>query len=625
MMERALISGARCGAVLSPGSGRLRPVAGLAVVIASLLLAARLASAAQLFTEIDPGVAQPPFPCVAWGDYDGDGDLDLLVAGLGSHDIAFANLYRNTGGTFANSGAVLLGLSRASAAWGDFDGDGDLDLAMTGLTTAGVPTTRVYRNDGGTFTALAGSFLGVLAGNIAWGDMDGDGDLDLIVTGVTSTSPQVGVGATRLYRNDAGTFVQVTHPFPNCYLGSVAWGDYDNDGRLDVIITGTSETGGLFAGVWHNDGGGAFSDAGANLPGDDLGYAVWGDYDGDGDLDLLFGGNSNDGFISRIYRNDGGSFTDIQAGLLPVLWAAAQWGDFDDDGDLDVMLMGYDPVAQVPRSILYRNDAGTFVDSGQLFHNLYLGTASAIDYDNDGDLDVLLAGNSAGLDVLRLFRNDGIVGNTAPTAPGNLTATPSGTTVNLSWTAASDDHTPASGLSYNLRVGTTPGGCQVVSPHAAAGGYRRLPALGNAQSDLSATLVDLKPDSTYYWSVQAVDGAFVGGPFAAEGSFTVRVAGVGDPGLGTVVTMQAGPNPFREGTVVRVAGSAEALRVMVFDAAGRRVRTLYEGSIGGGHLALRWDGRDGLGRRLPTGIYLVRLERASVGALGRPVVLAKLE
>jgi VCBS repeat protein/flagellar hook capping protein FlgD len=564
---------------------------------------------AQQFTEINTGLAAPPNPCAAWGDYDGDGDLDLLVAGLGRHDVAFSTLYTNSGGTFTDSGVILLGLARASAAWGDFDGDGDLDLAMTGLTSAGVPTTRIYRNDGGTtFTALPGSPLGVLAGSVAWGDYDGDGDLDLLITGVTSTVPNVGVAATRLYRNDGGTFVSVPHPFPNCFLGAVAWGDYDRDGRPDLLIAGTSENNALFADVWHNDGGGLFTAAGAGLPGTDLGPAAWGDYDNDGDLDLLFGGNSNDGFITRIYRNDGGTFVDANAGLLGLLWASGGWGDFDNDGDLDVMVSGYDAVAQVARSILYRNDAGTFTDSGLPFHNLYLGLLSWADYDNDGDIDLLIAGNEVGADLMVLYRNNDATSNIAPGAPANLAADFLGADVKLSWSAAADDHTPSGGLSYNLRAGTTPGGTQVVSPHSAAGGGRRLPDLGNAQADLAVRLGGLLPGVTYYWSVQAVDGAFIGSAFAPEASFTFAVTGVGDAAA-PPVAVHATPNPFARSTTLEVAGVATArARFLIYDTAGRLVRRLGESEADRDARAVTWDGRDQSGRELPAGVYRFRLE-----------------
>jgi len=514
---------------------RARVLSSLFALLAAVaMLMAPGRAAAQLFTEINPGLPAMSRPCVVWGDYDGDGDLDVLVAGPGRQDVSVTSIYKNTGGSFTDSGIVVLPLQFAAAAWGDFDGDGDLDLAMIGLTTAQVPTMRIYRNDGGIFTPLTGNFTGVYAGTVTWADYDGDGDLDLLVTGVTTTGP-VGVPATRLYRNDGGgVFTSVPHPFPDVYLGAVAWGDYDNDGDLDVVVTGTDGTGALKAALWRNDGAGGFTDAGANLPGMDLGFAAWGDYDGDGDLDLLFGGNSNDGWITRLYRNDGGTLTDANAGLLGVLWASAAWGDYDNDGDLDIMLMGYDATAQTRVSRLYRNDAGTFVNSGQTFHDLFLGTLSWMDYDNDGDLDLLLAGNTgmAGVDFTGIYQNNSVIANTRPTEPSNLVANVAGTSVTLSWAAASDAQTPTPALTYNLRVGTTPGGSQIVAPQSTSGGSRLVPAFGNAGHSLTAKVGHLKAGTNYFWSVQAVDTAFSGSAFAAEGSFTALVD---PPSAGSIV------------------------------------------------------------------------------------------
>jgi hypothetical protein len=502
-------------------SQHLHPLITLLVTVAFLNSAA--SATAQLFTEVNPGLAAMARPCVAWGDFDGDGDLDVLVAGPGKQDASVTILYRNTNGSFADSGIVVPPLQFAAAAWGDFDGDGDLDLAMTGLTTAGVPTTRILRNDSGTnFTVVAGAFTGVYAGTVTWADFDGDGDLDLLVTG-TATTGAVAVPATRLYRNDGGgVFTSVPHPFPNVYLGPVAWGDFDNDGDLDVVITGIDDTGALVAVLWRNNGAGVFTDAGANLPGMDLGFVAWGDFDGDGDLDLLFSGNSNESWITRIYRNDDGTLTDANAGLLGLLWSSGAWGDFDNDGDLDLMVMGYDGDAQVRVSRLYRNDAGTFVNSGQTFHDVFLGTLDWIDYDNDGDLDLLLAGNTgtSPVDFTGFYRNNSAIANTPPTAPSNLVAQVTGTSVTLGWTAANDAQTPAPALTYNLRVGITPGGSQIVPPHSSGSGYRFLPDSGNAGHNLTARLNHLKPGTNYFWSAQSVDTAFAGSPFAGEGTFS---------------------------------------------------------------------------------------------------------
>ena len=145
-----------------------------------------------------------------------------------------------------------------------------------------------------------------------------------------------------------------------------------------------------------------------------------------------------------------------------MIWSSAAWGDYDNDGKLDAMIMGYDPVAQVPVSRLYRNIGGNaFADSGQTFHNLYLGTLSWVDYDNDGNLDLLLAGNNAGADQLILYRNNNSAKNTVPGAPAGLVATNFGPNISFSWSAAADPQTPPAGLGYNLRVGTIAGcrGC----------------------------------------------------------------------------------------------------------------------------------------------------------------------
>ncbi len=109
---------------------------------------------------------------------------------------------------------------------------------------------------------------------------------------------------------------------------------------------------------------------------------------------------------------------------------------------------------------------------------------------------------------------------TVPTAPTNLIATVAGNTVTFRWSAANDAQTPSGALTYNLRVGTLPGGSDVVAPMAAPNGLRRLPQMGNAGQNPFRTMA--LPIGPLYWSVQAVDGGFAGGPFSAEAFVFLR-------------------------------------------------------------------------------------------------------
>src|SRR6185295_5624613 len=107
-----------------------------------------------------------------------------------------------------------------------------------------------------------------------------------------------------------------------------------------------------------------------------------------------------------------------------------------------------------------------------------------------------------------------------PAAPAGLSATVNGTTMLLKWNAPADDHTPAAGLSYNVRIGTTSGGSDIVSAPALSNGVLRVPQMGSVRNG-SMTFNGLTPGQTYYWSVQAVDTSFAGSPFAPEQEFSI--------------------------------------------------------------------------------------------------------
>jgi len=189
------------------------------------------------------------------------------------------------------------------------------------------------------------------------------------------------------------------------------------------------------------------------------------------------------------------------------------------------------------------------LDYGYVFNSLYLGhsdfkfTSSRVlfgsvsaavpgDFDHDGVMDVAAITYVTNLPMVgeitsvEVYRGQSRTTNHPPASPSKLRArTISTNEVMLSWDRATDPE-QSGGLTYNLRVGTAPGRGDVVSPMSLADGLRLLPRIGNAEWITNRLLTALQPGATYYWSVQAVDNSYAGGPFAPEVFFTVPAASI---------------------------------------------------------------------------------------------------
>jgi hypothetical protein len=406
-------------------------------------------------------------------DYDNDGWLDLFLVGSAraAADAPLHALYRNNrDGSFTDvtkaAGLEGSGYGMGSVA-ADYDGDGDLDLLVTGYGA-----NMLYRNNGrGRFEDVT-TASGLAPPNptphtrhptpaseaspepipwntsAAFADYDGDGWLDLYVAryllfdastpqicphrGVplacmpTLYDPQYGV----LYHNNGdGTFTDVTRRAGAVSAGrslGVVWCDTDGDGRPDLFVANDTTPNNLF----HNEGGGRFRDVAVaagiaygphGTPEASMGVD-FGDYDGDGRFDLLFTNFQNEG--AGLYHNRGkpGFFAaaaraGVLAATLPVLGFGAGFLDFDNDGHQDLFMANghvQEAIQRVdaacsfaqPRQILRNRGDGSFEDltraCGPAMTEPAVGRGAAFgDCDNDGDVDILVNNNGGPAMLLR--------------------------------------------------------------------------------------------------------------------------------------------------------------------------------------------------------------------------------
>ncbi len=317
--------------------------------------------------ELFGGPVVAPVRVVAVGDVDGDGDRDIVgPSAAGQPDRLWI---QGEDGTFGDEGPARLGTSSRSAAvrLGDVDGDGDLDL-IVGLGYAGgdAPPARLYLNDGaGVFGEAVGALPPTMAGtdpdDVDLLDADGDFDLDVLVNAHE--------GPNALWINDGrGTFSDGSDRLPPPAGEAFHYGptacDVDGDGDRDLLIDNIGP--GYDEQVLINDGTGHFTDESARLGGNDDGDddngVVCLDHDEDGDHDVIVASLSSLG--ERLFENDGrGRFTRV-GGAFPAIDDNTLWmemGDVDGDGRLDaVTAQGED---QIETERLYLGTAQVAVDT----------------------------------------------------------------------------------------------------------------------------------------------------------------------------------------------------------------------------------------------------------------------
>ena len=384
---------------------------------------------APTFTRIDTGIIAVDGGYTqgsSWADYDNDGNIDLLKPNGSFFGPSSKNsLFHNEGNgifTKLNAGPVVednLGRGGPYSGWGDYDNDGDPDLYVA-LAAGG--DNRLYRNDAdGQFTRFTSGIIPTITVGpaVSWVDFNNDGWLDLFI-GTQMSSADV-----LFHNNGNGTFTKVDTGLivmDKTNTQCVNWADFDNDGDMDVFLAGlnfnsSAEPNRLYV----NEGGGKFTKStaipagSANTP-----SSAWGDFNNDGHLDL---------YIINSYKNNtlyinksNGSFESRQMDSpesSDALSLGGACGDFDNDGDLDIIVMnerkGIRNTPAFPNPTF--TDNFFFSNNGDAtFTQIITGdiitdsghSCTTADYDNDGDLDILIVNGSLGAPFQDfLYRNEG--------------------------------------------------------------------------------------------------------------------------------------------------------------------------------------------------------------------------
>ncbi len=587
-------------------------------------------------------------------DYDNDGDLDIAVLGFyvvynQSVEDRLVLLLNNgpidsTKWDFSYINVPLGTLTAGSSdlAWGDVDGDTDMDLAV-----GSDGQTVIYRNDAGTLVLTDTELPGYWEDNdqadfdlrsITWADYDNDGDFDLLIPSVFDFNTFS--YNTKLMRNDGPNgnggwlFAETDSVFSSTSHAQSAWADYDGDQDLDLLLVNVAPlTDDGFIRRYRNDGNGIF--IGEDILGSltvEHGEAQWGDYDGDGDMDILVAGNVKEldstytHMALRIYKNENDNF--IPFDVIPCIpcegWfdlTAATWADYDSDGDMDILLAGtHNPgTGQIEgRAIIYTNANGIFTKSNnELPAPRALGgrggTFSWFDLDGEGDLDYFIAGmyfvpggNGLVEAQMHVYRNDVFDLNEAPSIPTGLTATmQTENSVLLSWIPSTDDHTPTPALTYDLLIvrngthvpiGSTNGPTNAI--------LTRLPEPGNISAVIEWSLTGLK-NGMYQWRLRAVDAAYVGSDIAF-GEFSIGVSSTDESDNNSPIEYSLGqnyPNPFNPITSINFTIPKEGLVTLtIFNAIGQEIQKLVNEIKQTGNYTLNFDASS-----LPSGIYFYRL------------------
>lgn len=487
------------------------------------------------FTLNDSDIPAALYANAQFGDIDNDNDLDIVLIGRIQHDDQ-AQIYINTGnGNYLLDDQISLPyLSyRINLLLFDADNDNDIDMFLGGEYY----DEPLYINNGqGKFESVETDISGTYYGNYAAGDYNNDGKTDILSLHLNDIALLENSGDYEFDISQNANLGWVIY-------GDAEWADLNNDSYADLVVSGDNKNVTVYL---NNRGTGDDIFTSIELPIEmihsDISII---DVNNDGFRDISLIGESEGKPSSAIFKNlDGNSFIENDENPIPPVYKGDhKWIDYNTDGMYDILYCGLDTAENPLSSILSMKSGLLPTESDYGVSQIYSGIITAGDVDNDNDLDVIFAGNTSKYgSISELLVNNSLGVNLNPTAPTNLNFEQWDNLSIFTWNAGSDDISSSSQLSYNIRIGTSPGGTDIVSPSSdVETGFRKIPVVGNAYYNQKYILKDLKPGA-YYWSVQTIDHTMNGSEFADEQLATASAVIDDETRRG----IRLYPNPARE-------------------------------------------------------------------------------
>ncbi|WMJ72720.1 FG-GAP-like repeat-containing protein [Cytophagaceae bacterium ABcell3] len=456
-----------------------------------------------------------------WADFNNDGYLDIIITGATATGDIFTGIFRNNGdGTFTRTGSGISAVNRASISIGDYNRDGLPDILISGINEENQRLTNLYKNTGNfSFASDEFNFENVAYGGAVLKDLNNDGLPDVVLNGWDSRN----IPVFKMYKNTGHSFEEINSGITPTFLGDITVFDYNNNGRNDLLISGSTMTNTRVTRLFRNNGYFSFTNINFNFEGVDQGHLASSDLNNDGYQDIIIAGrNTSNQKVLKIYLNNMGddTFEELNHSMPAVSPAHIATGDLNNNGFKDIIITGSDNENDITTALYTNNGDQTFSSSPNPFPDIQDGSISIGDYDNDQKPDVLIFGMSAGALAGRLYKNTSTVAPANVTPPDDLTSEPDGNSVTFNW-EYSDTSVLPNDYTYDIYLGTSSGGRELFSPLADINnGQPRVAKQGNFNAINELTINNL-PKGTYYWGIQAVDAAFNRSGFSTENSFTI--------------------------------------------------------------------------------------------------------